>query len=152
MMVTTFAPGPRLRATRIAPPQGLRHAVDRVRRADRVHERGNLAAGLAPDFFAERQVSLRRIVVVELIAVPVPGPAADLGGCVDHGPDQRLGDLMVVARRIRNAGAEGLHGAALLFAEGIRKYDLEAIALAAQTRASEMPVVPTVYSTTVPPG
>ena len=100
-------------------PQRLRNPVDRMRRADRMHERVDMAAGLLPDFVAERCVAGDRIVIVQLIAPPVRRPLADLAGCPDHLLDQRFGDLPVVAPDVGDARAEGAHRQALLIAERI---------------------------------
>lgn len=114
---------------RVVRPKRLGHTVDGVRRADRVHESRDLASCLRPDFFPKWSVAAHRVLIVELIAPPVPGPRTQVASRSNHFLDECLGDSLVVAPDIGDASAERLHHATLLVAEGVGKHDLEVVSL-----------------------
>src|ERR1043165_5702664 len=93
--------------------------MDRVRRAYRVYEGVDPLVGLLPQLLAEGVVTGLSIPIVQLVAIPVPWLTTDVACGADHGLDQLLGDLLVVARHIGDLRPVGAHGVALLVTEGV---------------------------------
>src|SRR5579859_4543703 len=102
--------------------------MDRMSRAYRVDESIDLTAALLPHLLAEREIAVDGVVVVQLIAPPVPCLPAELSGAGDHGLDQLLCDPALITRHVLNRRTESLHRPALLSAEGVREHSVQTVA------------------------
>src|SRR5437879_8390509 len=83
-------------------------------------ERVDALTRLAPHLCPERQVPGLAVAVLELIAPPVAGSAAELPCGGDQTLDELLRDLLSVTGNRRDFRAVGTHCLALLLAERVR--------------------------------
>src|SRR5215469_16855863 len=88
-----------------------------MRRAYSVHKRVDAVARLLPELFTERVITPFAVPIVQLVAPPMPWLPADLPRSADHLLDELLGDLLAIARHVRDFGAVGAQGIAFFFAE-----------------------------------
>src|SRR5438552_12057213 len=101
--------------------------MDGVCGAHRMDERVDALTRLAPHLFPERQVPGLAVAVLELIAPPVAGSAAEPARGGDQTLDELLRDPLSVTGHRRDFRAVGTHRLALLLAERGRGDELRLV-------------------------
>src|SRR5262249_14144414 len=137
---------------RRVPLERGRHPARRRRGADAVDERIHAAAGLGPDLLAEGAVAGDAIDVLQLIREPRAGRRGEGARGVDHVEDQLLRGQAALAGHEGQLGAERRHVVRFSWLNASEVTMRMRYPRAAHTSASDVPVLPPVYSTTVPPG